>query len=112
MLHHVCNVLVHVMYSGVSGQCSHTIPMYNNNTKQYLRLRHFHRYCIRKNMHYFRYRSTYVYLHATHVIYPSSTPNTGSYCNTIVTRLRQTKQRSNLLPYLLIKYRIHICILT
>ena len=25
MLHLFCNVLVHVIYSGVSGQCSHTI---------------------------------------------------------------------------------------
>ena len=25
MYHLVCNALVHVMYSGVSGQCSHTI---------------------------------------------------------------------------------------
>ena len=26
MYHLFCNVLVHVIYSGVSGQCSHTIP--------------------------------------------------------------------------------------
>ena len=26
MLHLFCNALVHVIYSGLSGQCSHTIP--------------------------------------------------------------------------------------
>ena len=40
--HLLCNALVHVIYSRVSGQCSHTIPkVYTRTVSFYITARHY-----------------------------------------------------------------------